>query len=97
MRQIAVEVVLAMPDRQHLVRLELDEGSTVEQAIRASGLPTDISAELHCGVFGRPRKPDDVLADGDRVEIYRALLADPKAARRARAAQRKLRVGARRG
>ena len=88
MRRIAIEVVLALPDAQQLVRIELDEGATVEQAIRASGLLAEVSADLRFGVFGRLRDRSDAVSDGDRVEIYRALLADPKAARRARAARR---------
>lgn len=97
MRRIAVEVVVALPDAQPIVRVELDQGATVEQAIRASGLLAEMPGDLRCGVFGRLRNPGDVLFDGDRVEIYRALLADPKAARRARAARRKLRDGVRPG
>jgi len=67
----------------------LDAGATVEQAIAASGLlalRTDIDlAKNKVGVYSRPVKLTDALSDGDRVEIYRPLIADPKELRRQRA------------
>lgn len=88
---IAVEVVFARPDRAWRVRLSLPSGSTALQAFEASGLRQRI-AELSLwppdlGIFAHPVAPDRVLQDGDRVEIYRPLLIDPKDARRKRAAQ----------
>ena len=90
--RIAVEVVRV--DDAGLVRLELalPRGSTLHQALeraRASGVFGE-SLVLPCraGVFGRERAPDTLLRDGDRVEIYRPLVEDPKSIRRRRAAAR---------
>ena len=87
--KIVVEVAYALPEKQYLQRITLDEGATVEQAIVASGLltlRTDISLDKNkVGIYSRPVKLTDVLSDGDRVEIYRPLIADPKALRRQRA------------
>ncbi|OGI39756.1 MAG: hypothetical protein A2140_06530 [Candidatus Muproteobacteria bacterium RBG_16_62_13] len=81
------------PDRQTVIGLELDEGATVAQAIEASQLlivhPEIGPDKLAIGVFGERVTPATVLRDGDRVEIYRPLKADPKTARRRRAAGRK--------
>jgi putative ubiquitin-RnfH superfamily antitoxin RatB of RatAB toxin-antitoxin module len=88
-QNIHVEVVLAMPERQELIALEVAAGSTVADAIRQSGLAEMFDGfELDLtkvGIFGQKSKPDQVLRDGDRVEIYRALIADPKEVRRQRA------------
>lgn len=70
--------------------LSLPEGSTLEEALRASGQPVGDGAAV--GVWGTVRPRGHVLADGDRVEVYRALVVDPKVARRERFA----RQGARR-
>lgn len=89
---INVEVVYALPEKQYLLKVRLKEGCTVEQAITASGileLRTDIDlAKNKVGVFSRPVKLADTVNDGDRVEIYRPLIADPKELRRQRAAQK---------
>nr|WP_254711408.1 RnfH family protein [Pantoea cypripedii] len=86
---ITIEVVYALPDKQYLRTVTLEEGATVEEAIRASGLLSlrkDIDLKSNkVGVFSRPVKLDDTLQDGDRVEIYRPLIADPKEMRRQRA------------
>lgn len=90
--KIAVEVAYALPQKQYLQRVTLDEGATVEQAIQASGLLTlrdDIDLDKNkVGIYSRPAKLDDVVHDGDRVEIYRPLIADPKELRRQRAQQK---------
>jgi len=87
--KITVEVAYALPEKQYLRRVTLDVGATVEQAINASGLlalRTDIDlAKNKVGVYSRPVKLTDALSDGDRVEIYRPLIADPKELRRQRA------------
>jgi putative ubiquitin-RnfH superfamily antitoxin RatB of RatAB toxin-antitoxin module len=75
------------------VGLELPAGTSVLDAIRASGAMTgesaiDISIQA-VGIWGRTVALDAPLAEGDRVEIYRALLMDPKEARRRRAQRRK--------
>jgi len=86
---IHVEVVYALPDKQYLLAVKLEEGATVEEAIKASGLLSlrkDIDLQSNkVGIFSRPVKLGDVVADGDRVEIYRPLIADPKEMRRQRA------------
>lgn len=88
-QNIQVEVVLAMPERQELVALEVPIGSTLADAIALSGLPEMFEGfELdlaNVGIFGKKTCPEQVLRDGDRVEIYRALIADPKEVRRQRA------------
>jgi len=83
-----IEVVYALPQRQHRVVLELAPDSTVLDAIEASGLLQRLpQIELErAGVWGRPVSPQTRLRDRDRVEIYRPLIADPKEIRRARAA-----------
>jgi uncharacterized protein len=91
---LRIEVVYALPQRQELVRVKLPEGSTLKQAIEASGLPQkypDIDlAKNKVGVFGKLSKMDAVLRDRDRVEIYRPLIADPKQVRKQRAEEGKL-------
>lgn len=89
MSDITVEVAYALPERQYLRRVTLPEGSSVEQAIVRSGLlelRTDIDLSKNkVGIFSRAAKLSDLVQDGDRVEIYRPLLADPKELRRQRA------------
>ncbi len=88
-----VEVSYALPERQTVRALEVEPGVTVEEAIRASGIleehPEIDLKENKVGIFGKVTRLDTVLRDGDRVEIYRPLIADPKEARRRRAAQGK--------
>ncbi|WP_159565208.1 RnfH family protein [Budvicia diplopodorum] len=88
MSDINVEVVFALPERQYVKVLAVPEGTTVGQAIQASGI-LEARKELDLavnkvGVFSRAAKLTDVLQDGDRVEIYRPLTADPKELRRIR-------------
>jgi putative ubiquitin-RnfH superfamily antitoxin RatB of RatAB toxin-antitoxin module len=86
---IQVEVVLAMADRQELVVLEVSVGTTLAEAITQSGLSGMFEGfELNLeqvGIFGRKASPEQILQAGDRVEIYRPLIADPKEVRRQRA------------
>jgi len=87
---IAVEVAYALPDRQKIIALNLPVGVTAFEAVQRSGvveLFDDIDLEkAKMGVFGKAIKPREyLLREGDRVEIYRPLLVDPKAARKARA------------
>lgn len=83
-----VEVVWATSEQQRLIQVELPPGGTAADAIRLSGLldqcPEIDLAHSPIGIFGRLAELSTKLAPGDRVEIYRALLADPKEARRAR-------------
>lgn len=93
MSEIRVEVVYALPERQYVRQVKLAAGSSVEQAILASGLlelRNDIDlASNKVGIYSRPAKLNDVLNEGDRVEIYRPLIADPKELRRQRAEKAK--------
>jgi hypothetical protein len=93
--EIDVDVVYAAPTRQFAKKLSLPAGSSVEQAIRASGLLEELPgldlARQRVGIFGEPVQLDDRLQGGERVEIYRPLLADPKEARRRRAKAKKRR------
>ena len=88
--QIAVEVAYAKPEEQLIIKLEVAAGTTLQQAIDQSGIldrfPEIDRAQLKAGVFGKLKKLDQALRDGDRVEIYRALIADPKVVRKQRAA-----------
>lgn len=86
---ISVEVVLAFADRQELVSVRLEHGSTVDDAIERALPPLfpDIDLEsLQCGIWGRPVPRTHTVADGDRVELYRPLEIDPRDARRQLAA-----------
>jgi putative ubiquitin-RnfH superfamily antitoxin RatB of RatAB toxin-antitoxin module len=91
MGEIHVQVCYAFPGRPLLRELALAEGSTLRDAVHASGLLREPGLEgldinvCPVGIFGRKKAPDTVLREGDRVEIYRPLLADPKEARRRRA------------
>ncbi len=87
---ISVEVVYALPQRQELVRLNLPAGATVRDALERSGLlrkypDIDPDERNRLGIFARLTSPGTVLRDRDRVEIYRPLIADPKAVRKKRA------------
>ena len=90
---IRVNVVYALPNRQALVELHLPVHSTALTAIEASGLlrqyPEIDLAKNKIGVFAKLVKPDAILRDRDRVEIYRPLIADPKEVRKKRAAEGK--------
>lgn len=87
---IGIEVVSALPQHQTIVQLRLEEGATVAEALVASGLfppPGDGGDAAACkvGIWGRVVQRTQVLRDGDRVEVYRPLRADPKQARRRKA------------
>jgi putative ubiquitin-RnfH superfamily antitoxin RatB of RatAB toxin-antitoxin module len=90
---IEVEVAYATPERQVIFRIEVPEGSTIEEAILSSNIlrefPEIDLAKARVGVFGRLDKLSAPLRAGDRVEIYRPLIADPKEVRRRRAAHDK--------
>ncbi|MGX8941251.1 RnfH family protein [Symbiopectobacterium sp. Eva_TO] len=93
MPEIRVDVVYALPERQYMRSVTVEEGATVEHAIVASGLltlRTDIDLQVNkVGIFSRPARLTDAVIEGDRVEIYRPLIADPKELRRQRAARSK--------
>jgi putative ubiquitin-RnfH superfamily antitoxin RatB of RatAB toxin-antitoxin module len=85
---IEAEVCYAGPEGQFLLRVRLEPGATIADAIEASGIRTRIPKvridDAHVGVFARPVTLATVLRAGDRVEIYRPLKIDPRQARRER-------------
>jgi putative ubiquitin-RnfH superfamily antitoxin RatB of RatAB toxin-antitoxin module len=84
---VKVEVVYALPDGAEAVSLEVAPGTTLREVVAASRLlerHPDVDVE-RLGVFGEARAPDSPAADGDRIELYRPLLNDPKEVRRKRA------------
>lgn len=91
---VRVEVAYAKTAEQALLSVDAAEGLTVRDAIERSGIlhrfPEIDLAVNKVGLFGKVTKLDQVLADGDRVEIYRPLIADPKEARKKRAAEGKV-------
>lgn len=90
---IDVEVAYARPGTQVILPVKVMKGATVRDAIDLSGILRDFReidlAVNKVGIFGKPRMLDAPLRGGDRVEIYRSLIADPKEVRRQRAAQGK--------
>ena len=92
-QHMTVEVAYAQPDEQRIIALQVPIGCTVLTAIEQSGLlsiyPEIDLAHSKVGIFGKLKKTTTVLHPGDRIEIYRPLIADPKEARKKRAAQGK--------
>ncbi|MES2130521.1 MAG: RnfH family protein [Pseudomonadota bacterium] len=87
--RIKVHVCYATAATIYLRALEVDAGSTIVEAIRASGILAEVPgidlATQPVGVFSKKKALDAPLHDGDRIEIYRPLIADPKDSRRKRA------------
>ncbi|MFV8570056.1 RnfH family protein [Marinobacter sp. SBS5] len=86
-----VEVAYARPDKQQILEVAVPEGTTALEAVKASGI-VDVFPEINpddidMGIFGKViKKPDShALNEGDRVELYRPLIIDPKQARLNRA------------
>jgi putative ubiquitin-RnfH superfamily antitoxin RatB of RatAB toxin-antitoxin module len=90
---IAVQVVFATPQAQVIMDVAVKEGTSIGEAICTSGIcaqfPEIDPETLQAGVWGKIRSLDYPLREGDRVEIYRDLKADPKDARRSRASAQK--------
>jgi putative ubiquitin-RnfH superfamily antitoxin RatB of RatAB toxin-antitoxin module len=88
-RAITVEVAYALPHKQFLLEVQLPQGATALDAARKSGITDKIEGldleNATFGIFGQIVAAMQVLRAGDRVEIYRPLLADPKEVRKARA------------
>ncbi len=89
--RIGIEVAYATPEKQVILDCEVDADTTPRDAVRGSGI-VDHFPEIdvdHCdlGVFGKAIGEDYRLETGDRIEIYRPLVADPKEVRRQRAAR----------
>lgn len=93
-KRIAVEVAYVGEHDQALLAVEADAGLTAREAVERSGIlrrfPEIDLGKIKMGIFGKLAKPDQVLESGDRVEIYRPLIADPKETRKKRAAEGKV-------
>lgn len=93
MERLRIEVVYALPDAQLVLVVGLAPGSTVADALQASDICArhpEIDLSRHpVGIFGRRVRLNQRLHQDDRVEIYRALISDPKSSRRRRAATRR--------
>ena len=91
--KINIEVVYALANEQILLKRSMPTGTTVTEAIQASGVldkhPEIDLANNKLGIFGKLTKADAVVRDKDRIEIYRPLIADPKEVRRKRAEEGK--------
>lgn len=94
-KTMVVEVAYALPHKQKIISLTVSEGTTVRQAVMQSGIEEhfpelDVQA-CALGIFGKtvPKPVERVLNSGERVEIYRPLIADPKEVRKQRAARNK--------
>jgi len=87
--RITVEVVCALPERQRVRRVSLPAGSSALEAVEQSGILLEMPGMAfdpsRLGIFSRRVPADEPVQDGDRVEIYRPLVLDPKDARRRRA------------
>jgi uncharacterized protein len=94
---VQVCVAYALPEEQRLVSLSLTPGATVRDAVERSGLlqrfPDIGRRPLQCAIFSRVVALDEVLSPGDRVEILRPLLVDPKQQRREEAARARAAAG----
>ncbi|WP_404340633.1 RnfH family protein [Pseudoalteromonas mariniglutinosa] len=90
---ITVEVVFALPTKATSLLVEVPETCSAEQAVIKSGIidkcPEIDATNLTLGIWNRTCKLDQLISDGDRIEIYRPLIADPKDARRKRAEKAK--------
>ena len=93
-RELTVEVAFAAPGRQTLLTVRIPEGASVADALAASGIfalhPEVRDPSIPVGIFGKAVARTQRLLDGERVEIYRPLIADPKASRNARVAKKRL-------
>lgn len=92
--ELEIEVAYALPNKQEILTVTVDPGTTVQQAIEASGIChffEDIDLEKNpVGIWSKATKLTAELRDGDRIEIYRPLIADPKEVRKRRAEKAKL-------
>lgn len=92
-KTIGVEVAYALPHKQVIVEVRVAAGATTLEAARQSGIADMFDGidldNAKFGVFGKVVSPGQALREGDRVEIYRPLIADPKEVRKARAARAK--------
>ncbi|KZN64744.1 protein RnfH [Pseudoalteromonas luteoviolacea CPMOR-1] len=86
---IKVEVVFALPDKATCLTVDVAEGTSAEHVVMQSGIleqcPEIDPTNLSLGIWNRTVKLHQVVKEGDRIEVYRPLIADPKEARRRRA------------
>ncbi len=86
-----IEVAYATLDKQKIIECEIEQGTSLRDAVKQSKIddyfPEIDLANCDLGVFGKAVAPGYELVDGDRIEIYRPLIADPKEVRRLRAEQ----------
>ena len=91
--KLKVQVVYALPDEQRVIAIEVPRGATLRNAVERSRIADNFPdldlAVCELGVFGVVRNPGDLVAAGDRIEIYRPLEDDPKAIRRRRAQEQR--------
>ncbi len=86
---IEIDVVLALPDHAWRRVLRVEPGTTAGQALALSGLAEFAGEAPQLGVFGRKVKHDYIMQRGERLELYRPLIADPRQRRRRRADAKK--------
>ena len=95
MAEIRVQVCYATAVAELLREVTVEEGTTIEQAVRRSGILDDVPgidlATQPVGLYGKKKPLDTVLRARDRIEIYRPLVADPKDSRRKRAEKKQAR------
>ena len=91
--KIKVEVAYATPEKQKIIGVEVDQGATAADVLAQSGIekvfPEIDLAAAKIGIYGKAIQKTQVMSEGDRIEIYRPLIADPKASRAARAEKAK--------
>jgi putative ubiquitin-RnfH superfamily antitoxin RatB of RatAB toxin-antitoxin module len=92
-KNLSIEITYALPDKQTLLSLSVKQPCTVKEAIEQSGIlvtHTDIDlGQNKVGIWYKTTKLDTQLKEGDRIEIYRPLIADPKEVRKLRAQKAK--------
>ncbi len=83
---IHVEIAYAEPQHQAIIPMDVPSGTTVMEAVRHSGIVDEFPQldvdKCKLGIFGKLGQPEQLLKNGDRVELYRPLIADPKEVRR---------------
>ncbi|MFC2707705.1 MAG: RnfH family protein [Neisseria sp.] len=88
---LEIEIVYGLAERQVLKSMTVAEGTTIREAVLQSSLEVEFPEldlqQAPLGFFGKAVKDETALRDGDRIEVYRPLLIDPKEARRKRAEQ----------
>ncbi|NVJ66432.1 MAG: RnfH family protein [Gammaproteobacteria bacterium] len=91
--QILVEVAYALPEKQTILSLRVAKSATISEIVNESGIlelyPEIDMDKARVGVFSKLAKLTDTLYEGDRIEIYRPLIADPKEVRKQRALKAK--------